>query len=201
MKKGISLFTILILVFMINSCGNMKKEKEQTKADTETTVADITYGWAVTLSPTLDTTAFAKHSAQHPQRWEAVFTYLRDTDLETLAIGEHEILGREVYAIVSEYEPKEEADCNFEAHRKYIDLQYLIRGEEKMGVTLMDKVVPIGEYDEQKDIIFFSPDAPAIYEVATPDVFYLFFPENVHRPSIKNKEDSRVKKIVVKIMV
>lgn len=183
---------------MINSCGKMKEQK---KADAETMVAVMTFGWAVVPSPTLDTAAFKEHFALYPQRWKAVFAYLKNTNLETLSLGEHEILGRKVYAIVSEYEPKDEAECNFEAHRKYIDLQYMICGEEKMGVTSIDKVVPISEYDEKKDIIFFNSDAPAIYEVATPDVFYLFFPANVHRPSIKNNVRSKVKKIVVKIMV
>ena len=71
--------------------------------------------------------------------------------MSRLSPGEYEIIGREVYAIVSEYVPKEEAECNFEAHRRYIDLQYLINGEERMGVTTLDKVVPIGEYDEKKN--------------------------------------------------
>ena len=133
--------------------------------------------------------------------FRSTFEYLKGTDLSRLSPGEYEIIGREVYAIVSEYVPKEEAECNFEAHRRYIDLQYLINGEERMGVTTLDKVVPIGEYDEKKDIVFFKPDAPGLYEVATPEVFYIFFPKDAHRPSIKEKDGVSVKKIVIKIKI
>ena len=145
--------------------------------------------------------ALKEHQAQYPERWKATFEYLKGTDLSRLSPGEYEIIGREVYAIVSEYVPKEEAECNFEAHRRYIDLQYLINGEERMGVTTLDKVVPIGEYDEKKDIVFFKPDAPGLYEVATPEVFYIFFPKDAHRPSIKEKDGVSVKKIVIKIKI
>lgn len=70
-----------------------------------------------------------------------------------------------------------------------------------MGVTTLDKVVPVCEYDEKKDIVFFKPDAPAIYEVATPGFFYVFFPKDAHRPSIKEEDGMIVKKIVIKIKI
>lgn len=175
---------IILFIFMTMTCacGNINK-----------------YGWAIAASPTLDIDALKKHQAQYPERWKATFEYLKNTDLNSLSSGEHEIMRREVYAIVSEYAPKEEATCNFEAHRNYIDLQYLIKGKEKIGVTTLDKLVPICDYDEEKDIIFFKPDAPATYEVATPDVFYVFFPKDPHRPSIKDTDGVTVKKIVLKI--
>ncbi len=184
---------------MTYSCGNTKKKAEITTSDTDSTEVDWKYGWAVAASPTLDMNALKVHQAQYPERWKATFEYLKNTNLSKLSTGEYEIIGREVYAIVSEYEPKEEADCNFEAHRKYIDFQYLINGKEKMGITTLDKVTPICEYDEEKDIVFFKPDAPAIYEVATPDLFYVFFPKDPHRPSIKDEDGVTVKKIVIKI--
>ena len=184
---------------MTCSCGNTRKKAEPVASGTDSTEVDWKYGWTVSASPTLDMDALKEHQAQYPERWKATFEYLKNTDLSKLSPGEHEIIGREVYAIVSEYVPKEEAECNFEAHRKYIDFQYLISGKEKMGVTTLDKVAPIGEYDEKKDIIFFKPDAPAIYEVATPEVFYIFFPKDAHRPSIKDKDGVTVKKIVIKI--
>ena len=72
---------------------------------------------------------------------------------------------------------KKQQNATLKHITKYIDFQYLISGKEKMGgVTTLDKVVPICEYDEEKDIVFFKPDASAIYEVATPDLFYVFLP-------------------------
>lgn len=199
MKITFKLITLLITIAMTCSCGNTRKKAVPVASGTDSTEVDWKYGWTVSASPALDMDALKEHQAQYPERWKATFEYLKNTDLSKLSPGEHKIIGREVYAIVSEYVPKEEAECNFEAHRKYIDFQYLISGKEKMGVTTLDKVAPIGEYDEKKDIIFFKPDAPAIYEVATPEVFYIFFPKDAHRPSIKDKDGVTVKKIVIKI--
>ena len=186
MKITFKLITLLITIAMTCSCGNTRKKAVPVASGTDSTEVDWKYGWTVSASPALDMDALKEHQAQYPERWKATFEYLKNTDLSKLSPGEHKIIGREVYAIVSEYVPKEEAECNFEAHRKYIDFQYLISGKEKMGVTTLDKVAPIGEYDEKKDIIFFKPDAPAIYEVATPEVFHIFFPKDAHRPSIKD---------------
>ncbi len=201
MRITFKLITLLTAVAMTCSCGNTKKKVAPVASGTDTTEVDWKYGWTVSASPTLDMDALKEHQAQYPERWKATFEYLKGTDLSRLSPGEYEIIGREVYAIVSEYVPKEEAECNFEVHRRYIDLQYLINGEERMGVTTLDKVVPIGEYDEKKDIVFFKPDAPGLYEVATPEVFYIFFPKDAHRPSIKEKDGVSVKKIVIKIKI
>lgn len=140
-----------MIITMTCSCGNIKKNNSTATSATDSTEVDWKYGWTVAASPILDMDALKKHQAQYPERWKATFEYLKNTDLGRLSAGEHEIIGREVYAIVSEYTPKEATECNFEAHRKYIDFQYLISGKEKMGVTTLDKVVPICEYDEEKD--------------------------------------------------
>ena len=201
MKTTSKLITLLMIITMTCSCGNPKKKAETITSDTDSTEVDWKYGWPRVASPTLDMNALKKHQAQYPERWKATFEYLKSTELSKLTPGEYEIIGRDIYAIVSEYAPKEETECNFEAHRKYIDLQYLINGKEKMGVTTLDKVVPVCEYDEKKDIVFFKPDAPAIYEVATPVFFYVFFPKDAHRPSIKEEDGMIVKKIVIKIKI
>ena len=162
MKTTSKLITLLMIITMTCSCGNPKK-----KAET------ITSGWPIVASPTLDMNALKKHQAQYPERWKATFEYLKSTELSKLTPGEYEIIGRDIYAIVSEYAPKEETECNFE----------------------------VCEYDEKKDIVFFKPDAPAIYEVATPGFFYVFFPKDAHRPSIKEEDGMIVKKIVIKIKI
>lgn len=104
-----------------------------------------------------------------------------------------------MFAIVSEYVPKQHKDCLFENHLKYVDLQYIISGEEIMGVTTPDKVTPIDEHNEAKDIRFFAPDAEAVYVPAGPETFFVFFPTDIHRPSMKTEKDATVKKIVVKV--
>ena len=60
--------------------------------------------------------------------------YLTGTELETVEAGCVEIDGERVFALFQSYETKPENDRP-EAHRKYIDIQYLIEGEELIGVA------------------------------------------------------------------
>ena len=155
-------------------------------------------GWDVRPAECLDSVAMDEHFAAHPDRWKAVFDYLKNTDLAAETLGEHELLGRDVYAIVSEYEPKKHENCQFEAHRLYIDVQYIISGEEMMGVVPLDKTTETVPYVE--DIAFYGTEYPdAVYEKATPEKFFVFFPKDAHRPSMESTEGVMVKKVVVKV--
>lgn len=156
-------------------------------------------GWKATPADCLDRQKMDAHFAAHPDRWKATFEFLKNTDLESLELGEYEILGRDVYAIVSEYLPKEAEDCRFESHKKYIDLQYLISGEEMMGVTATESLEVVVPYVE--DIMFYTPEGvEAVYEKAVPGKFFVFFPDDAHRPSMKSAEGVSVKKVVVKVL-
>jgi YhcH/YjgK/YiaL family protein len=69
-----------------------------------------------------------------------------------------------------------------------------------MGLTTLDKVTVKEPYSEEKDIAFYDFDG-GDYLKATPENFFLFFPEDVHRPSITTGDSVLIKKIVVKILI
>jgi len=184
----------LVMVAILSSCsGEVSFEKD---------------GRDVALSEICDAPKTRAHIAAHPGRWQAAFDFLRDTDLGALAPGNYDILpAGEVFAIVSEYVPRPADSCRFESHRRYIDLQYLVAGTERMGVTGFDALA-VGAGDVAAlpfdgDIEFYSPDgARAAYATATPDVFFAFFPDDPHRPSMAPDDGSvaaPVRKVVVKI--
>jgi len=101
---------------------------------------------------------------------------------------------------VAQYYGKQKADAFYESHKKYIDIQYVIEGEELIGLTTLDKVTVKDAYSEKKDIAFYNSDSGDCIK-ATPEKFFLFFPEDVHRPSITTGDSILVKKIVVKILI
>ena len=68
-----------------------------------------------------------------------------------------------------------------------------------MGVTTPEKVTPVDEHNEEKDIRFYAPEAEAEYVPAGPETFFVFFPTDIHRPSMKTEKDVVVKKVVVKV--
>ena len=64
---------------------------------------------------------------------------LRDTDFSKLEDKRYEVDGEDLFFFVQSYESKPANDTP-EAHRKYIDIQYVISGEEKMGVGPLDEI-------------------------------------------------------------
>lgn len=158
--------------------------------------------WDVTPSQSIDRARMDEHYAAHRDRWDATFEFLKNNDLDTLSLGKYQILGDDVFASVSEYLPKDAENCRFESHKKYIDLQYVISGEEKMGVVALGDLQEVEAYDACKDLAFYGTEVEgAKYEVADSSKYFVFFPSDVHRPSMKNSADSvMVKKVVVKIL-
>ncbi len=155
--------------------------------------------WEPTPDASINIRTFAIEYHKNPKRWKQTFSFLKETDLKNLPEGKHELDGEKLFIAVSEYNSKEKADTKYEAHKKYIDIQYLISGEEQMGLTTLDKVKISEPYNAEKDLAFYSFEG-GIYQKATSGNFFIFFPEDVHRPCIKTKESTPVKKLVVKLL-
>lgn len=126
--------------------------------------------------------------------------YLKNTDLSTLTIGRHDIEGDTMFALVSEYvtEPKEARKP--EAHQKYIDIQYIALGEERIGCSLLSPTYEVLQ-DELalKDLIFYKDVSQEVDMLLKPGVYAVLFPNDVHRPCCMTSSASKVKKVVIKI--
>ena len=158
-------------------------------------------GWAVTPDGSINKKEFAVAYFKNKDRWDAAFTFLKNIDLSTLEIKRYDIEGDNLFATVSEYLTKNEEDANFEAHRKYIDIQYVITGTEQIYVaSVLNKNEIITPYDEAKDIEFMTVSGSNSF-TATPKRFFVFFPSDIHRPGIKIGENSQVRKVVVKVKI
>ena len=128
-----------------------------------------------------------------------VIDFLQNLTPET-PTGRYEIADG-VYANVDEYEPKNYENCKFEAHKKYIDIQMVLSGEENLEYRCVDGLKISEEYDEKRDIMFFeNPEEKSDYVHLTPFKFALIYPHEAHKPQIKTVS-SFVKKVVVKIKV
>ena len=125
--------------------------------------------------------------------------YLEKTDLSELENGKYEIKGDEIFVIVQDYNTKQLSEGKFEAHRKYIDIQYIIDGAEKMGYVNVHNLKHSTEYDEEKDIQFFNGNGDFV--TVEEGSFTLFAPQDAHMPGIEVKTSEYVKKAVVKIKV
>lgn len=125
------------------------------------------------------------------------FEWLKKADLKILEDGKYFIDGESFYANIQTYETK--SDAKYEAHRKYIDIQYMIKGAELVGVTDISNCKTCVEYDSQKDLEFFDITVEEDLYSLREGEFLLFFPQDAHKPSIDYKEKNIVKKVVVKV--
>ncbi|HSN65255.1 MAG TPA: YhcH/YjgK/YiaL family protein, partial [Fusibacter sp.] len=82
--------------------------------------------------------------------------YMLSADLNALPVGKHQIEGEDVFILIQEYETKSIDAASFEAHRKYVDIQLILSGEEWIGYAPVQSLSSIEPYDDSKDIAFFS---------------------------------------------
>ena len=133
-------------------------------------------------------------------RLQAAFAFIRENNLHALPLGRYD-LENGVFAIVQEYFTKEESV--YEAHKKYIDLQYIVSGEEIIYVSDISEVQECVEsYDETKDIAFYQTEQSCRKLKLEKDTFVILFPNDAHKPCISVcGNPSEVRKVVVKIPV
>jgi YhcH/YjgK/YiaL family protein len=125
----------------------------------------------------------------------AAIAFLRGEPLNHLPPGRIEIAGA-MYAMVSRSPARHRSEARLEAHRKHIDIQYLIAGIEEMGWRSRSRCQqPLDRYDAEKDIEFFG-DTPDSYITVRPGEFAIFFPDDAHAPLIGA---GGVHKVVIKV--
>lgn len=116
------------------------------------------------------------------------------------SLGRTEIDGDQMYVNIMEFDAKSPEGHLAEKHEDYIDLQYLIEGEETIGYfSLKDDVEAVQAYDKEQDYALYTPAADEILLHLKPGMFAVFFPNDIHRPGMGPV--GKIKKAVVKIHV
>ncbi len=137
----------------------------------------------------------AQYTSLNPHFAKA-FYFLATHDLASMAPGKYPVDGDNVYANVVEGTLKKKEDAKLEVHDQYIDIQICIRGKESFGwLKREDCKKPVGEYNPEKDILFFT-DEPSTYFSLTDGEFTIFFPEDGHAPMVG---EGPIKKCIIKV--
>lgn len=117
-----------------------------------------------------------------------------------IAVGTYQLTPN-VKAIVSEYTTKEVNENGYEAHRQNIDIQYLLKGKEKIACLPVEELSETKPYSEETDAAFYkavSDHTPSTLNLC-PGCFAIFFPQDGHMPQLYVNEPEKVKKVVVKV--
>lgn len=106
-----------------------------------------------------------------------------------------------VFSLLQAYESKPSADVKWESHRRFIDLQLVVAGEEGMEVTDIGALTVAEDHTPEKDLILYgSLSGASSLRVGTGQAA-IFFPVDAHRPSLAVVGPRLVRKVVVKIPV
>jgi len=128
---------------------------------------------------------------------------IKTTDFSKLDDGVFEVYNKDFYYLISTYKTSKSIDEKpAEAHRRYIDLQYIIYGEEKVGYAYYqnNKIIE-QEYSEKKDIELFKKIENESFFILGKDMYAIFFPVDIHRPGLSNIEIRGVRKVIFKILI
>lgn len=130
--------------------------------------------------------------------FKPAFDFLTTNNLADYEEGRYDILKDEVYLMVSNAVGRGKAKSSLEAHRKYIDIQVALSGEDLLGYKpLLECKTEKNPYDPDKDCIFFKDKSNFWFKLKQGE-FAIFFPEDGHAPLAGV---SLVKKAVVKVRV
>lgn len=130
----------------------------------------------------------------------SALNYIKGLNKDELCLGRYDV-SADFFYLVMEYDTKEEDMCRLESHRKYIDIQYILSGEEKMKVSNINKLICESNYDETKDIQFWKK-LKCMAEVSLKkDSYIVLYPDDAHMGCIVSNEVGKVKKIVGKVSI
>lgn len=128
--------------------------------------------------------------------------FFRKTDFSKIDEGEYDIEGRDIFFQVKDIMTKPVSEAKPEIHRRYIDVQFLYKGTECIGVVDDTGNNEIAEdYLEERDILFYKNIKNESFINMTEGDFCVFFPSDVHRPACERDGQSIIRKVVYKINV
>ncbi len=143
---------------------------------------------------------FSTYLCVHPL-FADVLAFLKNHEgsLPALMPGSYDINSSSAFASISEYASKPESEGFLEYHRKFIDVQLVVAGREKIGIAHKDNCRD-QEYREEKDLG--KLEGTADFILMDTNNFAIFFPQDAHMPQIScSDRREKVKKVVFKIPI
>ena len=125
--------------------------------------------------------------------------YIKNNDLTNTPNGKYQIKGDEVYINIQDYNTKLFIDGKWEAHRKYADIQFIIKGQEQIGIGDISEFETSETYDKERDLEFLKTNFKQDFLTLKENDFLILYPQDVHMPQICIDKPSYVKKAVVKV--
>ena len=121
--------------------------------------------------------------------------------IDKIEDGRYVFDGEALFANVSSYNSKPKAECCFESHKRYIDIQVILSGEEIIGFETADKLTPTTEFMGDKDIIIYELNSEYDEVRVSAGELTIIFPDEPHAPAIATDDIPQgIRKAVFKVL-
>lgn len=155
----------------------------------------------------LDVQTFYEQYQKAPQMWDSIFAWLAAADPVAMETSNNAMQWSHAYVKVLDQALRTPENCQWEQHRRTIDLQWDVTGSERYHLTHSPECLDArNEYNEKKDVQNFGWNKKAIPTAeqclvmdSDPATFYLFFPNDIHQATGIGQQPCTPRKIVVKI--
>lgn len=148
----------------------------------------------------LDTFKYKESYLSMNSRFITAFRFIEQCILHSPVAGRYELDGEKVYAMVQEYTTKPSQEVQWESHRRYIDIQFILSGQEIIESANISKMPEGTLYNSEKDYYKCSgvEGSPLLLNTNS---FAIFFPQDMHKACVMAGEPAPVKKIVIKVAI
>lgn len=134
-------------------------------------------------------------------RLDAALRLIADGALEDSSLGRNDIT-ETLYTVTQSYQTKPLSQCRWESHERWIDIQYIRCGLERLDVMLSAEGLTVSEYKPESDVIFYNDASlPCNMLHLSDGMLAVFYPEDIHRPGVAVDAPTDVEKVVLKIRV
>ena len=129
------------------------------------------------------------------------FAKKNENKILSLVNGSYDVGYNNIKMNLGKYFTKKENDKFWESHKKYLDVQIMINGTEKVAINDI-RDMEVKSFDEEKDLTILEGDKAFDIVMKTGDVL-VFFPNDVHKPELnvsENDDSGNIRKIVTKVV-
>lgn len=204
MKINTLIIASLLVIFIMGctSNNNIRSPEKWSKEQVSEWIDKKEWLGPTELQPdsAFDKKEFAIRYQKNKAWWDKAFNFLKHEDLSSLSVGVHELVGKDVFVKVTEYNTKTPEEVPFEAHKDYADIQYVVSGTEYIEWANLPAASVKTPYDAVKDIEFYDAKESKI-ATGKPGTFFIILPNELHRSGINVEESVSVKKIVIKVRI
>ena len=137
-----------------------------------------------------------QYSRNVPEIYEAM-KFAEKVKKENLPVGKYPLTNG--FVLVQEGTTRSFEEADFEVHRKYLDIQIIVSGSEYVEYADIKDLTEKVPFDEEKDLALMSGKGNKI--LIKPDMFYILYPADGHKPCCHEEIPTNYKKVLAKIRI